>query len=426
MLYFAAFLLLTQNPTQEPIDLAEAQAAFQLVEKLWNADQGKLWGTSLKGPMIFVEPRSRRAVANSPDGEGLLKPEGSLFVGTLPANVPVANYSVKWAGVTWIMVMWPLPRDEREKVVLLMHEPFHRAQTQLGFPPTGPRNAHLLKLEGRYWLQLEWRALQRAIEQPDKRKEALADALHFRAVRRSMFPDARIEEQQLEMHEGLANYTGYALAGMSKQDMHRKLCEDLERANERPSFTRAFAYLSGPAYGVLLDEVASDWRKKLRSSDDLGQLIRQHYQLPEESVTREKADERARQYRSAELMNQELDKQARAQGTESAYRKKFTDAPQLIIPLIRMQMTFNPNTVTPLEQMGTVYGTLKVIDAWGTLSTTRGGLISSDFKQLRVSVPLENSRQMITGDGWELELHSNWTIKRGDRQGDWILVQKNK
>ena len=111
MLLLTTLALLTQAPTHQPINLAEARAAFQLAQKLWDADQGKLWGTSLRGPLIFVEPRSRRAVANVAYAEGLLKADGELFTGTLPSQIPVANFSVKWAGVTWIMVMWPLPRD---------------------------------------------------------------------------------------------------------------------------------------------------------------------------------------------------------------------------------------------------------------------------------------------------------------------------
>lgn len=143
MLPFITTLLLSQVPASEPIDLAEARTTFKLVQSLWDSDKGKLWGTSLVGPMIFVEPKSRRAVANYPDEEGILKAVDGIYLGTLPLKVPVANFSVKWAGVQWIMVIWPLPSDARDKAILLMHEPFHRVQAGLGFPSNNPRNAHL-------------------------------------------------------------------------------------------------------------------------------------------------------------------------------------------------------------------------------------------------------------------------------------------
>ena len=82
-----------------------------------------------------------------------------------------------------------------------MHESFHRIQKQIGFPLTGPSNAHLDSVEGRYWLQLEWRALAKAL--PGDR-QAVRDALAFRARRRSLFADAPAQERELEMNEGLA------------------------------------------------------------------------------------------------------------------------------------------------------------------------------------------------------------------------------
>ena len=36
----------------------------------------------------------------------------------------------------------------------------------------------------------------------------------------------------------------------------------LARQEEQPSFVRSFAYASGPAYGVLLDECGQKWRPR--------------------------------------------------------------------------------------------------------------------------------------------------------------------
>jgi hypothetical protein len=57
-----------------------------------------------------------------------------------------------------------IPADEaQERGALLIHEFFHRLQTQLGQMLVGKPNDHLETLDGRYWMQLEWRALAQAL-----------------------------------------------------------------------------------------------------------------------------------------------------------------------------------------------------------------------------------------------------------------------
>src|SRR5579884_1947831 len=118
----------------ETLDLPLAQRYFHEAETLWRQDGGRLWGRPLKGPLLFVDPTTRQAVANQADAEGRLRREGSLFIGKLPATVTVANTATEWAGVQWIMVVWPLPQNPEDRRVLLMHESWHRVQSQLGFP----------------------------------------------------------------------------------------------------------------------------------------------------------------------------------------------------------------------------------------------------------------------------------------------------
>jgi len=70
------------------------------------------------------------------------------------------------------------------------HALFHRIQPELGFMTEDGFNEHLDTLEGRVWIQLEWRALRRAVESSGSdRAEAIADALAFRRERRRLiFP----------------------------------------------------------------------------------------------------------------------------------------------------------------------------------------------------------------------------------------------
>jgi hypothetical protein len=146
---------------------------------------------SLCGPLVFVDPRTREAITR--DGPA-----------TLPDSIGIANTSVDWNGRHWTMVMWPLPQNVVARRVLLAHESFHRLQKDLGLPRDSPPNAHLDGAADRTWMRLEWRALARALATRDR--EAVAAALAFRAKRNVE------EERLLEMNEGLAEYTGFALA----------------------------------------------------------------------------------------------------------------------------------------------------------------------------------------------------------------------
>ena len=61
---FAAIPFAAQ--TSQPIPFDAAQRDFAEAKALCQADAGKLWGVSLCGPILFVDPDSRTLVANSP------------------------------------------------------------------------------------------------------------------------------------------------------------------------------------------------------------------------------------------------------------------------------------------------------------------------------------------------------------------------
>ena len=174
----ASAFSLGQSPPS--IDPAKAHAAFVEVQEMLAKDNGRLWGKPLYGPMLFVDPSTRAVVANGPDAGGVLHPDGGVYVGVLPKDVVVANTAVEWQGKRWTMVMWPLPQNSQPRERLLAHELFHRLQPDLSIPLANPENAQLDTLEGRVWLQLEWRALAVAlVESGAAQTQAIRDALAF-------------------------------------------------------------------------------------------------------------------------------------------------------------------------------------------------------------------------------------------------------
>ncbi len=408
------------------IDMNRAREYFEEAAALFARDDGALWGVSLQGPMIFVDYETREAVANQSDGDDQLVGREGVWVGVIPPEVIVANTAMTWAGVHWTMVLWQaLPADPMRRAALLAHEAFHRIQEEVGLPmPEIPNaNGHLDTLDGRTWMQLEWRALERALlADGETRRRAIGDALLFRAARWVHFPAAAVEERALEMHEGLAEYTGLRLSRMPIA----QVAEQLQQAPERyPSFVRSFAYASGPGYGFLLDETAPAWRAGLTPEDDLGDLLRVAQELTLPEPPEEHALERAAAYDGKALRASEEARERERQAEIAAYRERLWEGPVLILPLSEgVQCGFDPRATVPIPDLGTVFPFVHVSDEWGVLDVAEGGLLmASDWRTARIRAPEEAEGSSITGEGWTLALRSGWRVQRGRRPGEVLLVE---
>lgn len=402
------------------IDENLASQYFLEARQICNRDGGKLWGVSLCAPLLFVDPKTRIVVANQADKEGNLTKEADVFVGKLPTKINVANTSIEWAGVEWAMIILPLPADKFRRADLMIHESWHRVQDEIGFPGSGAGNNHLDSRDGRIWLQLEWRALAAALGGRGKaRRRAIEDALLFRARRREIFPNAAAEERAMEMHEGLAEYTGVKLG--SANPARYVIDANLKDAPSRETFVRSFAYASGPAYGILLDESKANWRKGLKKEDDLGVLLQRKFFIKLSSNIKQTAENRAVIYDGDKLQAFETERENNRRKVVAEYRAKLVDGAVLALPLIKMNMQINPGNLVPLASFGTVYPTIRVVDSWGILTASQGALINTDFSKIYVSAPPEASASPIRGSGWTLELSEGWTLAVGERAGDYVV-----
>lgn len=404
-----------------PIDTSLASQYFQEAQTLCSQDNGKLWGGSLCAPMLFVDRQTRTVVANQADREGILTKDGNVFIGKLPAKVNIANTAADWAGVKWTMIIFPLPEDKHRRADLMAHELWHRIQNDLGFTSSGAANNHLDARDGRVWLQLEWRALASALTSRGQlRRRAITDALLFRAYRRGVFPQAAAQEREMEMHEGLAEYTGVRLSGSPNLNQY-VVDNNLKEAAQKETFVRSFAYATGPAYGILLDEAGADWRKNLKQEDDLGTLLQKRLAIKLPSNIKAAAGARAKSYDGDRLEASETERENKRQKLLAEYRARLVDGPILAIPLQKMNMQFNPGNLLPLDSLGTVYPDIRVVDVWGILTVSKGALMNPTFSRIYVSAPINLSASPKQGDGWTLELNAGWTIAAGERKGDYVV-----
>lgn len=411
--------------TPQPIPIEKAQTYFAEARSLCQADHGQLWGTSLCGPIMFVDPKGRSIVASDADARGVLKAEGGVFVGSLPADQTMANTAVEWSGVHWTQMVWPLPEDQRQRETLIAHELFHRIQSQLALPQgKDGDNAQLDSFDGRYTLQLEWRALARALEaHSDKdRREAAADAILFRSERYRLFPDAPAQEQALELNEGLAEYTGVRLGNPSPEEQVKAALHDLSSHRDDSTFVRSFAYATGPAYGLLLDRYTPGWHQQLKEGEGFGVLLRNALRISLPVNLQPLAEQRAVLYGGPALRVTEQERETKRKQVIALYHAEFMDGPILLLPFRHMRVQFDPRNLQPLEKAGTVYPNMRISDDWGVLDAKNGALMKPDWSGVIVVAPAAATGSSIKGDGWTLELKSGWKIIPGARKGDFTLA----
>jgi hypothetical protein len=406
------------------IDRDAARQEFHAAQIICARDAGRFWGISLCGPILLVDPQSRQVVANQQDGEGQLTKSGSVFTGSLPASVNISNTPTQWAGVRWTQLIWPLPDDSSRRNTMVAHELFHRIQSRVPIPAQHEvANDHLDTLEGRYLIQLEWRALAAALrcQTQSACRQAIADALLFRAARYELFPTAAEQENSLELNEGVAEYTGVSLGNKTRQDQINAALYDLSAHVADQTFVRSFAYATGPAYGLLLDKYMPGWRQQLRSGPSLYEMLRSAARIASPGSVGDAATERAGAYDGATLRSVEVEREKKRQHTLVVNRAKFVIGPVLIIPLHHANIQFNPQTLQPLEKSGTVYPTMHISASWGVLDVCSGALLKSDWSEVSVVAPTVMDAP-LKGDGWTLDLKPDWRLVPAARSGDFTLA----
>jgi hypothetical protein len=303
--------------------------------------------------------------------------------------------------------------------LLLIHELFHRIQPQLGLLVADKPSEHLDTPEGRYWMQLEWKALSRALGSAgEARPAALGEALAFRAARRRRFPGAAESERGYEINEGLAQYTATVVAAGSRSEAVLSATKQLAGAAAEVTFVRQFAYPTGTAYGVLLDEYAPGWTHRLQASDDLGKLVE-----PFAAVRPVKDLEAAAAfYGGPEIRERETRRDVEYKARVAELRRRFVEGPILILPRGR-SFSFASAGITPIPGEGTVYSTYRTKADWGTLEAS-SVLVDMDRGKLTVAAPASVEGKSLKGDGWTLAIADGWVVRPGPRAGDFQLVRE--
>lgn len=400
---------------------------FRQVEKATLLHQA-LWDKDIYGPILLVDTVTREVYANLPDARGvLMKSREGIYRGQLPKEVTFSNTDIEWSGTHWAMIMLPLSSNEHDRVDLMTHELFHVAQPSLGFRIRREENNHLDIREGRIYLRLEMAALEAALKARrfNRAEEHLKNALIFRKYRQMIYRGSETTENSLELLEGIATYTGQIMSGRNKWEWREYLIRRVEQFENVPSFVRSFAYETVPVYGFFLNQKDNHWNKKIDGETQLTEFFSEAFGEEKRILLQSYVKQVGEEYNGRAIAEEENKREVSNNALLDMYREKFFENPCLEIRLEKMNMSFDPQSLIPLdEDEGTVYPVITLTDNWGTLTVSHGGaLLRNDWRWVIVSEPLEITDKKITGAGWVIELNEGYEISRSS-QGDYQISKQ--
>ena len=171
---------------------------------------------------------------------------------------------------------------------------------------------------------------------------------------------------------------------------------------------------------MLLDDLLPGWRRQLRATSDLGDMLASATNRPPTADiavaaarydgptlrAAEEARDRAQQVRVAEL------------------RRRFVDGPVLTMPAGGSGTSDSTGSVG-IPGAGTVFfHNFTLSGKWGRLNANNGVLRAADGSTLSVPVtgPLEGTT--LQGDGWTVTLNAGWVVQPAARPGSFVIVRQ--
>lgn len=406
------------------LEMQRAEKALQQFDTICDSDGKLLWGVSLCGRIILVEPSTRAAIANRPDPDGGFRKDRGLYTGRFPEQFTPSNTAIRWNGEEWATVMLPLPGDPFQRLALLSHEAFHRLQRSIGLSGSDAPNAHLDTEPGRLWLRLELRALAQALRQEgDAARSAARDAMIFRADRYRLCPGAEQAESAMERAEGLAEYTGIFIALRETGERPARVARQVESFEDSRAFARSFAYETGPALGLLLDRYDGNWRARAAKAS-LYSLLSSALKISMPQDLEADARRRARGYGYQAIAAAESEREQQRQAFMAELKRQFIEGAVLQFPQMEMRRNFNPQNLVPFPPHGVFYPTGTFAADWGKLQVEGGGaVVAPDNRSLVVAAPADPNARPLRGEGWTLQLAPGWTVRPSARTGSLEVVR---
>ena len=148
---------------------------------------------------------------------------------------------------------------------------------------------------------------------------------------------------------------------------------------------------------------------RFRDGDDLGVLLQKAYALSLPNDTEAYVESVRAAYDYASLLAQETAREEERNAWIARQKTIFLSPETLTLPLSSIQMSFDPNGVKPLGDLGTLYTRIRLVDDWGILEVRQGSsLITPDWRFIRIPCPTTPQGNVIETADWRLELNANY------------------
>jgi hypothetical protein len=273
---------------------------------------------------------------------------------------------------------------------------------------------------------LELEALTKAIlsDSRKEQKDHLTHALIFRKYRNSLFPESSTIENQLELNEGLAEYTGFIISGRNKAQTKEHFTNTTNAFLKNPTFVRSFAYSTTPAYGYLLSLKDKYWNQKIKGDTDLTEFFIHNFGVTIPDHLQAAIEKTADHYNGKRIVSEEKAREEKIKKQIAEYKSRLIEQPHLDIKFEKMNVSFDPRNIIPIEDKGTVYPQIRVTDNWGILEVEKGALMSKNWDKISVGVPTKINDEVVEGDGWTLQLNKGYTLKKDEKSNSYMILKK--
>lgn len=361
-----------------------AERYFDELEDLLGHDSAKIWGVGLYGPTMFVNADDRMIIANQQNKDSTFKKKGNVFYGFLPDEYNIANTAMSFSEELWTCVNGLCFNNDMERNLLLVHESFHRAQNEIGIQSVMSDNTHLEEVDASVLLKLELMALSRAFQydEMDYNNEDLINALTIRSIRQNLYPDNN--ENKYECHEGLAEYTAFkVLFDKNQNDIIMKgiLLNKVEKALRSDTYSNSFAYVTGPIYAFILDELSSDWKDEVIAGKTMIDILLKNINVMNYADSENYVRNIIKQYDAERFINEEYNRLLSMKLEDEIYINRFNESDLIYIKNDNVSFTYNPNEkLISYNGMGTIYKTMRLSGDFGTVELNDGVLVTSDWK----------------------------------------------
>ena len=427
-----------ENQRTEPDRNAlKISAAFSQAKDLLQKDMGSLWGVPLWSDSLLALDPQRRVYSLAPLN-GAKNINGVWIAQSAERELNQSNAPQVYAGRSYAVILTSYLADSSATII---HELFHLKQQHYVSLNGNPVN-YLDNYEARQLLRLEYQALRDALAMADKGESKslvtanLRDAILFRTLRQSQHPRSTKDEIEIESSEGLANYTGFVLSAY--RNKYNLAIRELNSREQAPTYTRAFPYATGPAYGLLFDYLGIRWRTGLNHAYNFTEIFRQanlgHIYASGTSAFQPAA----KRHKYHAIHDQELKRKAAIDEKINYFKQKFTQKPVLQVKLAdpNYNRSFDMYGTLVLEGIGMVYGSITGTDIngknFGSFKTTitgnekqpSGVLASFDNMIFTFSLPVKIEGNKLTGSNYELVLNPGWIVRKTDDQGNLEIIKE--